>query len=741
MRTRNAPRYDDPDGLIAALKKQARSLKASKSYLNVIKAAWLIDGQLGSPTWTICERADTDSSIINFGIRLPDGTLLTDSQNNKCLILIQRIFYAARCGHLHKANQTTCIRLIKWLFKFTEWVYLNKHIFEPEKYAFGKVSNDDIETLLDMLSEGSWGSVLCIVSRSLDAIHQGVYGCNAPAKYHETPLYLPEKFIDDAVEWLSKSGKYRTVSKTVSRAWLSNVLHSSIYQNDKKIRLFLRQFEPKASHDYLFVRTSPKINDHIDSRTISLESASSRTTFEKTFFGHVDKLHSFMQASYLDANSFPNIIINKEQVKKYKSIYSDRLMVSTHTPKIPYGVGMYVLTSAIEWVVLYGKAFVDMTLYLVKELQNRVPIASLGKGIHIWSEPYTTNGYPGKASAPLYQALGIKGLTSQCMSGAKHSFSYNLSAFIGACAVLIAMFKPIRQEELSSIKRTGLLTRNPNIMAYEDLLSTNPVGLTEALYTEEMYDSGAFIVHQNKKAGTAALNPNICRPIPYVTTIAAQLLQRLGDGLAEIYQDTSIDNDRLFYFPSLRDFSNIGSLATASRIDDALIRFSDAIEVPREKDGTRWYIRTHEMRKFFIYTMYYHEPNYVAEGIGWHAGHASAKELSSYTSTVGVVDEIIELQTETVVDRLISHELRPASKTSIAGLVGLYNDVLQGFNVKSVKGLPAAKFHDFVRRLIYERKVETVGYTIVHEMLDGSVLDTEIAIKFGEKIDAKYIPH
>ena len=740
MRTRNAPRYDDADGLIAALKKQARSLRSSKSNLNYIKAAWLIDGQLGSTEWTICERADTVPTTINFGIRLPDGTLLTDSQNNKCLTLIQRIFYALRCGHIHKANQTTCIKLIRWLFKFTEWVYLNKHIFEPEKYAFGKVSNDDIETLLDMLSEGSWVSALCIVSRSLNAIHQGVYGYDAPARYHETPLYLPVEFIDDAVEWLSKSEKYTKTSKIVSRAWLSEALHSPFYPNDKKIRLFLRQFEPETSHDYLLVRTTPHIKDHIDSRTISLESASARTTFEKTFTGYVNKLHSFMQASYLDANSFPNINFNKEQVKKYKSIYSDRLMVSTHTPKIPYGVGMHVLTSAIEWVVLYGKAFVDMTLHIVKELQNRVPLTVLNKSIHTWSEPYTTNGYPGKVPAPLCEVLGIEHLTSCRAGNPKNSFNYNLSAFIGACAVLIAMFKPIRQEELSSIKRTGLLTRNPNIMAYKDLPSTNPVGLTEAIYTEEMYDSGAFIVHQNKKAGTAALNPNICRPIPYVTTMAVQLLQRLGKGLAEIYQDASIDNDRLFYFPCLRNFSNAGGLATAARIDDALIRFSDVIEVPREKDGTRWYIRTHEMRKFFIYTMYYHEPNYVAEGIGWHAGHASAKELSSYTSTVGVVDEIIELQTETVVDKLIAHELRPAPKASIAGLAGLYNDVLLGFKVKSVKGLPTAKFHDFVRRLIYEKKVETTGYAIVREMLDGSVLDTEIAIKFGEKIDAKYIP-
>lgn len=739
MRTRNAPKYDDTDGLIAALKKQARSRKSSKSNLNSIKAAWLIDGQLGSPRWTIRERADAPPEIIDFCISLPDGTTLTDPQNNKCLTLIQRIFYAARCGHLHKANQETSIRLIKWLFKFTQWVYLNKHIFEPEKYAFGKVTNDDIDTLLDMLADGSWASALCIINRSLDAIHQSVYGYAAPSTYHDNLFNLPDKFIDDAIKWLTKHEKY-VKSEIVSRAWLSTAILSPVHKNDKKIRLFLRQFEPTVHHDRLLARTSRGIRNHIDSRTVSIESVHTKTAYAKTFYGHVDKLHSFMQANYIDPKSFPNITINKDEVKEYKSIYSDRLMITAHTPKIPYGVGMHVLTSAIEWIVLYGKAIVDMTLHIAETISSGIHIDYLAKNIRDWSKPYVTNAYPGHPSAPLFAALDINTLTASRTGGTNRSFSYVLSAFIGACAVLIAMFKPIRQEELSSIKRSGLLTRNSNIEPYKDLLSTNPVGLTESLYTDEMYDSGAFIVHENKKAGTAALNPNICRPIPYVTTIAVQLLQRLGNGLSCIYQDISSNNDRLFYFPSLRDFSKVGTLGTATRIDHALIRFSDIIDVPREKDGTRWYIRTHEMRKFFIYTMYYHEPNYVADGISWHAGHASAKELNSYTSTIGVDDEVIELQTESVVDKLISHELHTIPTTSIAGLAGLYNDVLLGFKVKSVKGLPTAKFHDFVRRLIYEKKVETAGYTIVREMLDGTILDTEIAIKFGEQVDAKYVP-
>lgn len=738
MRTRNAPKYNDTDDFIAGLKKQARSRIASKSYSNTIQAAWLIDGQLGSPRWIVRERADADPKTINFDISLPDGTTLTDPQNNKCFTLVQRIFYAARCGHLHKANQETSIRLIKWLFKFTQWVYLNKHIFEPEKHGFGKVTNDDIDTLLEMLADGSWASALCIINRSLDVIHQSVYGNDALSTYHANPFNLPEKFIGDAIEWLTKSGKYVN-SGIVSRAWLSKAVLSSVHKNDKKIRLFLRQFEPSVHHEQLLARTSRGVRDHIDSRTTSIESVYTKTSFEKTFYGHVDKLYSFMQASYIDPNSFPNFTINKDQVKEYKSIYSDRLMVTPHTPKIPYGVGMHVLTSAIEWIVLYGKAIVDMTLHIAETLSSSIGIDHIAKNIGDWSKCFVTNAYPGHPSTPLCSALEINTLTASRTKGPNRSFSYVLSAFIGACAVLIAMFKPIRQQELSSIKRSGLLTRNPNFEAYKDLLSTNPVGLTESLYTEEMYDSGAFIVHENKKAGTAALNPNICRPIPYVTTIAIQLLQRLGNGLSDIYQDSSINNDRLFYFPSLRDFSKAGTHGTATRIDQALIRFSDIIEVPREKDGTRWYIRTHEMRKFFIYTMYYHEPNYVADGIGWHAGHASAKELNSYTSTIGIVDEVIELQTETVVDKLIAHELHPIPTTSIAGLAGLYNDVLLGFKVKSVKGLPAAKFHDFIRRLIFEKKVKTAGYAIVREMLDGSILDTDIAIKFGEQVDAEYI--
>jgi hypothetical protein len=571
-------------------------------------------------------------------------------------------------------------------------------------------------------------------------LHQGVYGCDAPSEFHADPFNLPKEFVEDTIAWLTKIKAYKGSNGIISRAWIAKETCTPLYSKDDQVRLFLWQFEPDHSDDQLLIRKSYSISHYIDSRTISLVDAASASCYEKTFNTHLDNLHNLMRARYLDPNYFPNITIDENQVKEYKGIFSHQLMTSRHTPKIPYGVGMHVLSSAIEWVILYGDAIVDMTLYIVEELSNGVSIARLNSSLRKWSTQFVTKDYPGHPSKPLWLELAVSGLIPLQSAKANECFSYRLSAFFGACAVLIAMFKPIRQQELASIKRSDLLTKNSGIKKYKDLSSVNPVGLTESLYTQEMYDSGAFIVHENKKAGTAALNPKICRPIPYVSTIAFQQLQRLGSGLAALYGDTSTNNDRLFYFPNLKNFSASGALGTALKIDDGLIRFSDIINIPREKNGTRWYIRTHEMRKFFIYTMYYHESNYVADGIGWHAGHASARELKAYTSTVGVVDEVLELQTETVMDKLIGYELNPANTQPIEGLTGLYNSVLVGFNVKSIRLLPTAKFRDFVMRLIHERKVETSGYTISREMLDGSVLDTDIAIKFGEKQDAEFVP-
>ncbi|VVO45244.1 hypothetical protein [Pseudomonas fluorescens] len=741
MATRNFPAYADPDGLLAALKKQAKRSLSAKSQQIQLSAWWLVKGGLGADVWLIKERDDAPLPEIDFRVRLPNNTLLTSPENVKCLVVIQRIFFAIRNGHVaRKANQATCLRLLKWLFKLTEWVYLDEEKFRPREFAFGLIDDEAIEALLDMLSEGSWSSALRITPRSLDLIHNLTYGYPAPDSYHHTPLELPSEFVSDAKAALQKLGYYTGVNGIISRAKLSQKLSSPIFNGDTKLRLFLKQFEPEQSQSRFLVRANNTINKHIDSRSAKLSEAGSKETFEKTFGTHLDQLYAFMQSKHIDPDSFPALEIDKVALREYKSIYSDRLAVSRHTPKIPYGIGMHVLGSAIEWVVLYGNAFVDMAIHAAREVESGTPLPELGKNIRNWAAKYTTAEYPGYPSTPLCEALNINRLLVDPKNPSNRSFAYHLSAFIGSCAVLIGMNKPIRQQELASIKRSGLSTRSATSTPFSELSGSTPTGLTEELYENAVFDTGAFLTHINKKAGAAGLESKISRPIPYIAAVAVQLLQRLGDGLSTAYKDSSNKNDLLFYFPSLRDFSLTQHRFLHIRIDDALIRFSDAINVPIERDGTRWYVRTHEMRKFFIYTMFYHETAYSADAIGWCAGHSSAKEIDSYLNANGFHDEILEIQTESVVEKLLAHEFSKSATTDARGLCELHKSVLNQFGVKTIKCLPQVKFHDFVRRMIFERKVETIGYTVVREMLDGSILDTDIAIKFGDKADAKYVP-
>jgi hypothetical protein len=741
MATRNFPVYADPDGLLAALKKQAkRNLSAKKQRIQ-LSAWWLVQGGLGTDVWFIKERDNAPLKEIDFGVRLPNNTLLTSPENVKCLVVIQRIFFALRNGHVaRKANQETCVRLLKWLFKLTEWLYLNAEQFRPQEFAFGLIDDESIESLLDMLSDGSWASALQITPRSLDLIHTLTYGYPAPESYHLAPLQLPSDFVSDAKEALHKHNYYTGANGIVSRAKLSQKLSSPIFNGDTRLRLFLKQFEPEQFQSKFLVRANNTINKHIDARSGLLSELSSKETFEKTFGNHLDQLYALMQCKHIDPDSLPAFEMDKVALREYRSIYSDRLAVNRHTPKIPYGIGMHVLDSAIEWVVLYGNAFVDMTIHAAREVESGTPLSELGKNIHIWADKYTTTGYPGYPSTSLCEALDIHKLVVDPKTPPHRTFAYQLSAFIGSCAVLIGMNKPIRQQELASIKRSGLSTRSSASTPFSELAGSTPTGLTEELYENAIFDTGAFLTHTNKKAGAAGLESQISRPIPYIAAVAVQLLQRLGDSLSAIYKDSSNKNNLLFYFPSLRDFSLTQNRFLNIRIDDALIRFSDAINVPIERDGTRWYVRTHEMRKFFIYTMYYHDTAYSADAIGWFAGHSSAKELDSYLNANGFHDEVLEIQTESVVEKLLAYELSKAATNGTRGLTELYKSVLAQFGVKNIRCLSQVKFQDFVRRMIFERKVETIGYTVVREMLNGSILDTEIAIKFGDKADEKYVP-
>ncbi|MEB0123965.1 hypothetical protein QN391_25265 [Pseudomonas sp. CCI1.2] len=403
---------------------------------------------------------------------------------------------------------------------------------------------------------------------------------------------------------------------------------------------------------------------------------------------------------------------------------ASRLREAGHTPKIPLEIGINTLKNSIKWVMVYGEPIIDAIVYFVERsamiVAEDTPVSHKHKDkdkvfIKAINE-FKTTPYPSLPPEALGKILNIAKFNPKthlyCNEKDGVSFFHVMQCLIGACAITIAIMKPIRDTELAGLLRSCL--------------------------DPEPTDGGAFLTHENNKSGSMGLNDKIRRPIPFVSAHAIQLLQRLGTRLVKFYGDTSPHASELFYFPSTRALGKPSGNRMRHRIDKCIKAFCDQINMPIDKYGRRWYVRIHELRKFFILSMHQHEQYYTDEALRYQAGHTNRDHLDDYLSGDIPRDEICHYEAECIDEKLISLELGKILREDNAGLTALYDHIRKHFGVVSIKSRNTKQYFDLLEKMIYRKEILLSVYTIQLEDYNGNVSDNEIAIKFGQTKDEKF---
>jgi len=212
----------------------------------------------------------------------------------------------------------------------------------------------------------------------------------------------------------------------------------------------------------------------------------------------------------------------------------------------------------------------------------------------------------------------------------------------------------------------------------------------------------------------------------------------LGNGLKEVYQDTSPHSEQLFYFPSSKGLTKPSGEGLGHRLDVAIRSFCDIIELPIDIHGRRWYIKTHEMRKFFILTMYNNSQVYADESIKYQAGHADHRYFQAYLAGDIPEEEILKYNIESIEDKLAQLEAGDISEIENQGLVALYKRILSTMGITSLKSRNKYEFHQFLEALLASDELLICIYTVRLTTYESEVLDTDIAFKYGESADEKF---
>jgi hypothetical protein len=161
-------------------------------------------------------------------------------------------------------------------------------------------------------------------------------------------------------------------------------------------------------------------------------------------------------------------------------------------------------------------------------------------------------------------------------------------------------------------------------------LSARRVGELVDLYPDTCLDaSQSSLVFLNRKSGLADLREEESRPIPPVAVASVRMLKRLREGLASL--GISVDAP-LFAFPKAYEdgFTSLTQIQYCASID----LFCDFSQVMLDENGRRYYLRQHQLRRWFAMLFFWGNSFGGVETLRWFLGHTDMEHLYHYVTEV-----------------------------------------------------------------------------------------------------------
>jgi len=160
------------------------------------------------------------------------------------------------------------------------------------------------------------------------------------------------------------------------------------------------------------------------------------------------------------------------------------------------------------------------------------------------------------------------------------------------------------------------------------LLTARRVGeLIDLVAGESLDDSGTRIVFRNRKSGIGDLREKEARPIPAVGVRLIRLLEKLQRGLIRIGTIPAYTN--LFSPPRKFGGNDLAQVLKQSYCE-AMDLFCDWIEMQLDADGKRYYLRQHQLRRFFAMLFFWGGGFGGMDTLRWFLGHTDAQHLWHY---------------------------------------------------------------------------------------------------------------
>lgn len=212
---------------------------------------------------------------------------------------------------------------------------------------------------------------------------------------------------------------------------------------------------------------------------------------------------------------------------------------------------------------------------------------------------------------------------------------------------------------------------------------------------------GYYLQFALRKRNFGKVREQVLRPIPNIAALCIQSLKDLHQNLSLL--SFARASDRLFSKPRYREVGLAGmSLADATKV---LNRFSDYFETQLNSDGRRYYIRTHQMRRFFAMTFFWNSGFGGLDTLRWFLGHTNLEHVYHYITETVPGEVLRRVSAEYASEALIS---RQSNSNSLRALLE------ERYGISSFSIMQSDEVADYIEDLIIEGilKIEPVFFNI-----------------------------
>lgn len=274
---------------------------------------------------------------------------------------------------------------------------------------------------------------------------------------------------------------------------------------------------------------------------------------------------------------------------------------------LPHSVVFGTLRSAIEYAIQFGDALVDSFLSVSDAA------ARTGEDPYAFSLKHDIKPY----------------LTAKCLELGVRRYTFEpLNSGIQGGPPKLSKFEWFRQLRSNCGLYEAILVLYGAIQLVTGAVMARRVGeLIDLRAGTSLDDSGTRLVFENRKSGVADLRDSEARPIPPVAARFLALLERLQDGLIRI--GTLTKRTSLFSAPRKSGPDPMTRLGPKSYCD-ALDMFCDWTETPLDGEARRYYVRQHQLRRFFAMLFFWGGGFGGMDTLRWFLGHTDVASLWHY---------------------------------------------------------------------------------------------------------------